>query len=106
MQRPQVPGSVTLGRVLLIVESVLWLLGAVAVAGVGIWFLSAGSALVNRLQQVGYSGANVSAAAGVVGGTVLAFAAVILIVAIIGIWSGAAIGRLTTGPRVTGIVLA
>ena len=34
MQRRQVPGSVTLGRGLLIVESVLWLLGAVAVAGV------------------------------------------------------------------------
>jgi hypothetical protein len=105
-QRPRVPGSLILGRVLLLVESVLWLLGAVAVAGVGVWFLSAGGALSNRLQQLGYSGANVSAAAGVVGGTVLAFAVVILVVAIIGIWSGVAIGRLTTGPRVTGIVLA
>jgi hypothetical protein len=106
MQRRQVPGSVTLGRVLLIVESVLWLLGAVAVAGVGVWFLSAGGALVNRLQQIGYSGANVSATAGVIGGTVLAFAVVILVISTIGIWSGAAMGRLTTGPRVTGIVLA
>jgi hypothetical protein len=106
MQRPRVPGSLTLGRVLLLVESVLWLLGAVAVAGVGVWFLSAGGALSNRLQQLGYSGANVSAAAGVVGGTVLAFAVVILVISVIGIWSGAAMGRLTTGPRVTGIVLA
>ena len=70
------------------------------------WFLSAGGALSNRLQQLGYSGANVSAAAGVVGGTVLAFAVVILVISFIGIWSGAAMGRLTTGPRVTGIVLA
>jgi hypothetical protein len=29
-----------------------------------------------------------------------------LVISIIGIWSGAAMGRLTTGPRVTGIVLA
>ncbi len=106
MQRPRVPGSLTLGRVLLLVESVLWLLGAVAVAGVGVWFLSAGGALSNRLQQLGYSGANVSAAAGVVGGTVLAFAVVILVISFIGIWSGAAMGRLTGGPRVTGLVLA
>ena len=106
MQRPRVPGSLILGRVLLIVESVLWLLGAIAVAGVGVWFLSAGGALVNRLQQLGYSGANVSAAAGVVGGTVIAFAVVILVISVIGIWSGAALGRLTAGPRVTGIVLA
>jgi hypothetical protein len=107
MQRPQVPGSVTLGRVLLIVESVLWLLGAIAIAGVGVWFLSAGGDLVNRLHQLGYSGANVvSATAGVIGGTVLAFAVVILVISIIGIWSGAAMGRLTAGPRVTGIVLA
>ena len=32
MQRPPVPGSVTLGRVLLIIESVLWLLAGLAVA--------------------------------------------------------------------------
>ena len=105
-QRPRGPGSLILGRVLLLVESVLWLLGAIAVAGVGVWFLSAGGTLVNRLQQIGYSGANVSAAAGVVGGTVLAFAVVILVISVIGIWAGAAMGRLTAGPRVTGIVLA
>src|ERR1019366_3581963 len=107
MQRPQVPGSVTLGRVLLIVESGLWLLGARAVAAIGVWFLSAGKEeVVNRLQQVGYTGANVSASGAVIGGTGLACAVVIFVIAVIGIWSGATMGRLTAGPRVTGIVLA
>ncbi|MGD0449260.1 MAG: hypothetical protein ABSB36_11765, partial [Candidatus Dormibacteria bacterium] len=107
MQRPRVPGSLTLGRVLLLVESVLWLLGAVAIAWVGVLFISASPAqLTNRLQQAGYTGANLSASAGVIGGTILAFAVVLLVVSIIGIWSGAAMGRLTAGPRVTGIVLA
>jgi hypothetical protein len=107
MQRPPVPGSVTLGRVLLIVEAALWLLGGLAIAAVGVIFLSAGSLINNRLAQIGYSGSNVaSTAAGVVGGTVLAFAVVIVILAILGIWAGVALGRLTSGPRVTGLVLA
>jgi hypothetical protein len=107
MQRPPVPGSVTLGRVLLIVEAALWLLGGLAVAAVGIFFLSAGATINNDLAKIGYTGTNVvSTAAGVVGGTVLAFAVVILILAVLGIWAGVALGRLTSGPRVTGLVLS
>ena len=107
IQRPPVPGSVTLGRVLLIVEAALWLLGGLAIAAIGVLFLTAGAAINNRLAQIGYTGSNVvSTAAGVVGGTVLAFAVVIFILAIVGIWAGAAMGRLTSGPRVTGLVLS
>ncbi|MGO8687839.1 MAG: hypothetical protein ACLQT7_11805 [Candidatus Dormibacteria bacterium] len=107
MQRPPVPGSVTLGRVLLIVEAALWLLGGLAIAAVGVLFLTAGAAINNRLAQIGYTGSNVvSTAAGAVGGTVIAFAVVIFVLAVVGIWAGAAMGRLSTGPRVTALVLS
>jgi hypothetical protein len=107
MQRPPVPGSVTLGRVLLIVEAALWLLGGLGIAAVGVLFLTAGAAINNRLAQIGYTGSNVvSTAAGAIGGTVLAFAVVIFVLAIVGIWAGVAMGRLSTGPRVTALVLS
>jgi hypothetical protein len=107
MQRPPVPGSVTLGRVLLIIESVLWLLAGLAVGGFGVVVFTAVSNINNRLAQIGYTGSPLTQSeAGAVGGTLVVIGAVILIIAIIGIWSGAAIGRLTAGPRATAIVLS
>ena len=107
MQRPPVPGSVTLGRVLLIIESVLWLLAGLAVAGFGVLVFTAVANINNRLAQIGYTGTPFTTAeAGAVGGTLVVVGVVILIVAIIGIWSGAAMGRLSGGPRATAIVLA
>ena len=107
MQRPPVPGSVTLGRVLLILESVLWLLAGLAVGGFGVLVFTAVANINNRLAQIGYTGTPLTTAeAGAVGGTLVVVGVVILIVAIIGIWSGAAMGRLTGGPRATAIVLA
>lgn len=107
MQRPPVPGSVTLGQVLLIIESVLWLLAGLAVAGFGVLVFTAVANINNRLAQIGYTGTPFTTQeAGAVGGTLVVVGVVILIVAIIGIWSGAAMGRLTGGPRATAIVLA
>jgi len=106
MQRPPVPGSVTLGRVLLIIESVLWLLAGLAVGGFGVLVFTAVANINNRLAQIGYTGTPFTTAeAGAVGGTLVVVGVVILIIAILGIWSGAAIGRLTGGPRATAIVL-
>ena len=107
MQRPPVPGSVTLGRVLLIIESVLWLLAGLAVGGFGVLVFTAVANINNRLAQIGYTGTPFTTQeAGAVGGTLVVVGVVILIIAIIGIWSGAAMGRLTGGPRATAIVLA
>jgi hypothetical protein len=107
MQRPPVPGSVTLGRILLIIESVLWLVGGIAIGGYGVLVLADASDINNRLQQIGYSGSPITTAeATAVGGTLVVFGVIILMIAILGIWSGAAVGRLSSGPRVTGIVLA
>ena len=107
MQRPPVPGSVTLGRVLLILESVLWLLAGLAVGGFGVLVFTAVANINNRLAQIGYTGTPFTTAeAGAVGGTLVVVGVVILIIAIIGIWSGAAMGRLTGGPRVIAIVLS
>lgn len=104
MYRPPVPGSVTLGRVLLIIESVLWLLlGLLAGVGGALWF--AGVRALN-LQQYGTAGNGVRLAADAIGGVLIGFGVVVAVLAILGIWSGAAMGRLTGGPRVTGIVLA
>ncbi|MGA8015890.1 MAG: hypothetical protein WCB85_08245 [Candidatus Dormiibacterota bacterium] len=104
MNRPPVPGSVTLGRVLLIIESVLWLLlGLLAGLGGALWF--AGVRALN-LQQYGTAGNGVRLAADAIGGVLIGFGVVVAVLAILGIWSGAAMGRLTGGPRVTGIVLA
>ena len=101
MYRPPVPGSVTTGRVLLIAESVLWLLLGVLVVIVGIVVISVGNSFTINGQVTSLNGATSG-----VGIAVAVFGAVLLGLAIAGIWSGAAMGRLTGGPRVTGLVLA
>ncbi len=107
MQRPPVPGSVTLGRILLIIESVLWLLAGLLVGGFGVLVFTSVANINNRLAQIGYTGTPFTTQeAGAVGGTLVVVGVVILIIAIIGIWSGAAMGRLSGGPRATAIVLA
>ena len=104
MYRPPVPGSITLGRVLLIVEGVIWLLlGALVIVG-GAFILSVptGQFASQILSNVN----NVNVTLRGIGTAFLVVGAVIVIFAIVGIWSGAALRRLTAGPRVTGIVLA
>src|ERR1017187_1375446 len=101
MYRPPVPGSVTMGRVLLIAESVLWLLLGLLVVVLGIVVITVGNSFtINGQANV------VSGAASGVGIAVAAGGAILVGLAITGIWSGAAMGRLTAGPRVTGLVLA
>jgi hypothetical protein len=104
MNRPPVPGSVTLGRVLLIVEGVLWLLlGALVIlGGVALLALPNGQFANQILSNI--NNANVTLTT--IGVTLLVFGAILAVLAIVGIWSGAALGRLTSGPRVAGIVLA
>ncbi|HYA01312.1 MAG TPA: DUF3824 domain-containing protein [Candidatus Binatia bacterium] len=103
MYRPPVPGSVTLGRVLLILESALWLLLGV-LACIGGAVVLAGASNINLNQIPGLANANLTLSA--LGGIMLGAGIVLLLLSILGIWSGAAMGRLTGGPRVTGIVLA
>ena len=75
--------------------------------GFGVLVFTAVANINNRLAQIGYTGTPFTTQeAGAVGGTLVVVGVVILIIAIIGIWSGAAMGRLTGGPRATAIVLA
>jgi hypothetical protein len=101
MVRPPVPGSVTTGRVLLIVEGVLWLLLGALVLIVGIGVAALGHSFTFNGQTTSVGGA--ATAAGV---AVIVVGAILVALSITGIWSGAAMGRLTGGPRVTGLVLA
>jgi hypothetical protein len=96
------PGSVTAARVLLITEGAIWLLLGAIVVIVGIVVMAQGDSTSFTINgQVLSSGE----AAGV-GIAIAAFGAVLVGLAITGIWSGSALRRLTGGPRVTGLVLA
>ncbi|MGP8160031.1 MAG: hypothetical protein ACLQGJ_02235, partial [Candidatus Dormibacteria bacterium] len=107
MQRPAIPGSVTLGRALVIVESALWLLAGLAAGGFGALVAATPLASINnRLQQIGYSGTLTNAQVAHLGVTLIVIGVIIVAAAVIGIWSGAAMGRFTSGPRTTAIVLA
>src|ERR1035437_2640559 len=101
MYRPPVPGSVTTGRVLLIAESVLWLLLGLLVMILGIVVIGVGSSFTINGQTTSLNGAATS-----VGIAIVVGGAILVGLAVAGIWSGAAMGRLTAGPRVTGLVLA
>lgn len=94
MYRPPVPGMVTLGRVLIIIESVLWALVALYTVVVGAVLNGASSSFG---PFAGY-GSRIAAGAIIIGIAMLAMA-------VGGVWSGIAIGRLTTAPRVIGIIL-
>ncbi len=100
MYRPPAPASVTVGRVLVIVESGLWLLlGLIlGVAGLGLMLAA------TSLTLPGFPGFAVSGSA--IGGTVLAAAIVVIGLAVAGIWAGVALGRLRGGARVTALVVA
>jgi len=102
MQRPPVPGSVTLGRVLMIIESVLWLIAGVLLAVVGI-LAAAGTLTIHTIRVSGSTG---TVSAHSVGVGLAVFGVIVLVLAIVGLWSGVAMGRLTSGPRVTALVLA
>jgi len=104
MVRPPVPGSVTLGRVLLIVEAVLWLLGAIAIAlaGVAVLAVPNGSVASQVLSNVHNSNVTLTT----IGVSLVVAGVVMAVIAVVGISAGASLRRLTTGPRVTGIVLA
>jgi hypothetical protein len=101
MYRPPIPGSVTAGRVLLITEGALWLLLGLLVVVVGIVVITVGNSFTINGQVTSLNGVTSG-----VGIAVTAFGAVLVGLAIASIWSGAAMGRLTGGPRVTGLVLA
>jgi hypothetical protein len=106
MQRPSVPGSVTVGRTLVIVESVLWLVAGLAAGGFGALVTATSPANINhRLQQIGYSGTLTNAQIAHLGVTLIVLGAIMVVAALVGIWAGAAMGRLTSGPRTTAIVL-
>jgi len=107
MQRPAIPGSVTLGRALVIVESALWLLAGLGAGGFGALVAATPLAGINnRLQQIGYSGTLTNAQVAHLGVTLIVIGVIIVVAAVIGIWSGAAMGRFSSGPRTTAIVLA
>jgi hypothetical protein len=100
LHRAQAPAIVTAGRVMVIVESSLWLLlGLIlTVSGIGL-IVAAGSIAVPRFPGLSVAGS-------AIGGAVLVAAAVVLGLAGAGIWSGIAMGRLSRGARVTALVLA
>ncbi len=104
MVRPPVPGSVTLGRVLLIVEAVLWFLGGVVIvlAGVAVLAIPNGSVASQILSNV--HNANVTFTT--IGVSLIVSGVIMAVIAIVGISAGVGLRRLTTGPRVTGLVLA
>ena len=101
MYRPPIPGSVTAARVLLITEAALWLLFGLLLVVVGVAVISVGNSFTINGQSTALNGATSG-----VGIAIIAFGAVLVGLAITGIWSGAAMGRLTGGPRVTALVLA
>ncbi|MGI8848248.1 MAG: hypothetical protein ACR2GX_08325 [Candidatus Dormibacteria bacterium] len=94
MYQPPVPTWVTVGRVLIIVEGALWALLAVLLALAGAFVGSLG----NSFPGAGNFASGVTS-------VFIIVALVILALAVLGIWSGVAIGKLTAGPRITGIVL-
>ena len=107
MLRRPVPGTVTLGRVLLVVESALWLLFGVLMFVGAIAILSAVSGGGGSVFP--WAGAPPSSLQG--GFTTIGVFVLVLGVAVVGmagagIWSAIAMGRLGGGARVTGIVLA
>jgi hypothetical protein len=95
MYRPPVPTWVTVARVLIIIESILWLLLGVLFIAVGVFVGGATSNLPAGLS--GYAGSVV--------GVLIVFAVVIMALAALGIWSGIALGKLTGGPRISAIIL-
>jgi hypothetical protein len=93
---------VTAGRVVLIAEAVLWLLLGVLVVIGGIVVIGVGNS-----SNFTFNGGTVSSGSVAGVGILIAVIGVIVIgLSITGIWSGAAMGRLTGGPRVTALVLA
>src|ERR1035441_900466 len=102
MYGPTIPGSVTAGRVLLITEGALWLLGGVAVVIVGIVVMGQGN---NPHFTINGQMASPDQAVGA-GIAIAAVGLVFVGLAIRGMWSGSAMKRLTGGPRITGLVLA
>ena len=102
MQRPPVPGSVTAGRILLVVESVLWLVTGAALAVVAV--LTAAGVVHPHGLRNGHGGvlsaaAGVAIAAGIGGVIILALAGT-------GLWAGIAMGRLNPRARTVAILLA
>lgn len=87
-QRLPMPTMVTLARVLVIIESVLWGL-------VGLLLAIGGAALSGLHFLVSDS----------ISGVLIVFALVILAMAVAGIWAGIALGKLSAGPRATAIIL-
>jgi hypothetical protein len=100
MHRPTVPGAVTLGRVLLIVESSLWILGGLMAVGFGALIIATAWSDPD-IPSIVPPGAAEDAGAVLVG-----LGMGILGGAGAGLWSGIAMGSLTRGPRGTGIALA
>lgn len=100
MYRPPAPPSITVGRVLVIVESGLWLLLGliIGVAGLGL-VAAAGSVALPRFPGLTLAGSTIA-------GVVLVSALIVIALAALGIWSGIALGRLSEGARVTALVLA
>jgi hypothetical protein len=100
MHRQTLPGAVTVGRVLLVVESSVLMLGGLLAAGFGALIIATAWSGANRTSIV-------PPQAAADGGTlVVGLGMGILGVAGAGLWSGIAMGSLTHGPRQTGIALA
>ena len=108
MQRPRTPGAVQLGRLLLLLESLMWLAGAGVLIYIGVWLLGAGSAVVGSgdPDYLRSFRATVGAAAGVAATFAFVFAVILLVPSLLGVWSSIAIGKLRRSARGVGIFLA
>ncbi len=102
METPPVPRGVTVGRILLVVESALWLAAGIALAVV-VALIATGvlhpHGLRNGHRGVFSGSGGVAIAAGIGGVIVLALAGT-------GLWAGIAMGRLNPRARTVAIVLA
>jgi hypothetical protein len=96
---PRPPRAVTLGRALLGLESVLWLIFGVLLVLAGTASIAGVTSTNANLQILGITpGWQAST-------ILLSSGVVVFIAAMFGVWSATAMGRLTSGPRVTGILL-